>query len=370
MKIKINSKKLKQACIVAIKASALNATIPTMELFKIFTHNDSLYIAATNGSLSISAPVLDAEIEEIGGCLVHAKTFTNIISKLESDIFIETKGKSLDISSGETNYTLSIQKVENFPEIPLVRKGDNNVFAIEGKYIVSAVKKVCPFAKAPNGGSKPQFGGILMKSTNGCLDIVGCDGYHIAKVSVEYDSNDFEAIIPKETLATICSLINDDDEIKIISGRNNFRIIANGYTFVVRKFDGEYVEYNSVFETAMNSTILNVAASKFYAALDEATPIIDNSEKTPVIFEIGKNQITIRSVSSLGKVKTSCPIDDGKINAKLIIGANSAFIFDALKGIENADEMNIGVSSPTSPIIFTENNYSALVLPMRIKGGN
>ena len=362
MIFKIKQNDLREAIEISAKAIPIRSTNPAMECFKIKNKNNKIFIVSYDGQNAISAPV-KGNIEEDGAFLVNAKTLSGIVSKLSNDIEFKTKGNKLTISSGESKYTLSIMKEENFPEVPLVHDKGDNCFIIKGEALKNAFKKVSPFIKS--SPSKPEAGGMFIKTLNGITEFVGCDGFHLAVVSYETNGDDCSINIPKETMRGIIPVINDDDDVAVYVGSRNMRIVINGYNFICRQYDQPYMDYDPIFNEAVNGNIINLSLTEFERAIDTATPLIEKAEKTPVILDVNKDNIQISSCSSIGKMKTRCNITSN-LQKKIRIGANSTFLNDALRAMES-EEIEIIIKSSTSAILIRDENCKAIVLPMRVK---
>ena len=102
-------------------------------------------------------------------------------------------------------------------------------------------------------------------------------------------------------------------------------------------------------------------------AIEQTIPVIENSSKNPLKFNLDKGAATISSVSTLGKSSSECHIDiDG---SSIEIALNSKYILEAIKNI-NSETIILKMQGANNPVeIYNADNDKnwSIVLPVRMR---
>lgn len=360
LKIKIKQEDLKTGIAICMPAVAKTSTNPWLEGFLLSVSSTEAKMTGydCNNAIVYNLP---CEIIEPGETVISAKLFSNIVGKSIGDITIETNNSTCYISSGMSVYELAIYDADNYPEIPTPPKSDGVV--IQTNLIKKAYKKISAFTGAESLGN-PILKTIRIDIIDGKIDFVACDGYKIADAFYKYEfdsSTVFSINIEKSILRCISDI--ESDVVTIYPGKRHNLIKTNNTTFIVRAWDGEFINYKELFSKDENYSKGKVDVKEISKAIDMAIPVVDNAKKTPIRLNFNKD-ITISSCSSLGNMKTTCPMIESV--KPLEIGFNSQFLIDGFAACSQK-EVDLKTLNATSPIMILDEETRILILPMRLK---
>lgn len=298
---------------------------------------------------------------------------------------------NLDIGSDESFIipARAISLIENLPEglveiipednsIRIKAKGINNVFQsfdpdafpnieIESENECGSIS-CTDFTKAVNSvmyavsdkSIKPILNGIDFDSKNGKLNIVGCDGYRIAWVKMDYE-NEFNFIIPKSNLKKVLSLCGNGD-VKISCSKLHAVFETEEFIIHTRLLEGTYIAYEGMFKKQDNVMAIN--RQILLEALKRALINIDDKNKALLIFNIVNNKMTVTAESSLSRYTEEIELEK-EIDEPLKIGFNGVYLTDCLKALDS-EVLEFNFGSWTQPLIIKEADKLSLVLPIKI----
>ena len=370
MKFTCNTKELSAACNNVMRAVSTKVSIPTIEGILMECGSDTLSLTGYDFEFGINT-ILSADVTEPGDIVINAKVFCDIIRKLaDEDVTIETKGTSVSIVSGASQYSLTGIDAEDYPELPSVNNGKR--IELNQQLLNSMIMQTL-FAVADTDGSKPVYTGLKFEISENNFTMIGVDGYRLAirKEQVNYNGEDIDFIVPKKTIRELIKLMQPESENNLVIsvGKRHIVFEVENYSIISRLLDGEFIDYHTALPKVITTTVL-IRTSDAINCIERALPVIENNQKNPIRCCFDNDQMHVSTVSALGKA-----FDYTHANTsgdRVEIGFNSKFLLDALSAADT-DEVRIELAGPVSPVKVMPvngNGFLFLVLPMRLRNEN
>ena len=338
---------------IAPKLSKLKTIIPskstTESIQGILYKNRILH--ATNLEISMQTEIKN-DSDEI--FIIPSRAIDLIESLPEGQIEITPQeNNSIKIKTGHINNKFQSYDPDAFP-----KTGDElNEIAIgriEGKDLEKGIKSAIYAVK--EYPEKPILAGVCFDSTEGKLNIVGCDGYRMSWFKIDCIDN-FKFVIPKTTIQKLLS-VGMTGEVEIAYKQSKATFKTDDYIIHTGLLEGNYMDYTKMFfrqsnKITVNRIILTEAVKRCILCAEE-------KNKSLIKLKIKENNITISTNSELSEyteeIKAENSIED------TTIGFNGSYLMDFLKSFEGE---NIALNF--SPNLLTAGNdeQSALIVAAR-----
>lgn len=338
---------------------------------------EGILLSAKQGTLSMSAYNLEmgmqkeiyASCEESGEIVISANLLSNIIRRLNGpQVEIETDERLMcHIKCNEALFDIMGMAASDFPEMPSVDEGTK--LTIDSEVFSSMVKGTI-FAVAQIEGTRPILTGINISVKNNVLQFVSIDGFRLAIRREKIDEcDDIEFVVAGKAVNEFVKLIDENSEsIELTVGNRLISFSVNGYVFISRLLDGEFVNYEKIIPTEYKQkVILNL--SELISTLECVSIIINDTLSTPVRCAFDENKLSLTCMTAIGK-------SSEKINISLEgepfeIGMNSKYFLDALKVCQTGEIM-LTFNGENSGVLIksadeNNNDFLYLVMPMRLK---
>jgi len=368
MKFTCEKKLLLDSILIAARAAVAKSPIPLLE---------GLLLEATDGNLKIVGYDLKtgivtnvpAEVEDIGGIVLNARLFGDIIRKLPGQyVTISVNSSSVaKISSEMSDFEILGSPTSDYPELPTV---DGNDIIELSQGILKKMISQTNFAVSDNE-SRPIHTGALFETEAGELTIVAVDGYRLALRREKLDSADvpdYSFVVPGVALTEVERILSDsDDKVKLTLGSKHIIFYISDTILISRRLEGEFLNYkNSI--PANTKYRFTIEKDELIGAVERVSLIISDKLKSPVKCEFEDGIIKLSSASALGKASDECIINgDGE---SLKIGFNDRYLLEALKAAP-ADNVVIELNSGVTPCMLSpaddSNNFLYMILPVRLK---
>lgn len=343
-------------------------SLPVLEGILLSAEPGSLKLSSYNLEMGMQKEIY-ANCAESGEIVISANLLANIIRKLNGpQVEIESDDRLMcHIRCNEAVFDIMGMAAGDFPEMPSVEDGAK--LKIQSELFSNMVKGTI-FAVAQIEGTRPILTGINISVKNNILQFVTIDGFRLAirREKVE-NCEDIEFVAAGKAVSEFSKLIDENsEEIEITVGKRLISFSVNGYVFISRLLEGEFVNYEKIIPTEFRQkATLNL--NELVSTLECVSIIINDTLSTPVRCAFEKNKLTLNCTTALGK-------SSEKINVELEgdpfeIGMNSRYFLDALK-VCSSNEITLTFSGENSGVLIRsadENNkdFLYLVMPMRLK---
>ena len=329
---------------------------------------DGLNLTGYNMETAISYQI-DAEVTEVGTCILPARLFGDIIRRLPEGPVTVVVDESFKVSirSGYASFTISAESAEDYPELPDVDSG--RAIHIPQNVLKEMISGTI-FAVSENQG-RPVHTGVKFEVADDSVSAIAVDGFRLARRTWHAESpigRTLSFVVPAQGLKEVEKILTDTEEdASFTLGPKHILYQIGGATLVCRLLEGDFLDWRKVVPT--NCPIKLVAhVSDLASSMERVGLIVSEKYKSPVRCVFSDQVLQLRTNTTIGAAEDRCAIaGDGK---ELEIGFNVRYLADALRVIPS-EEVVLELTNGLSPIVMTpaedKYDFSYMVLPVRIK---
>ena len=312
---------------------------------------------------------IEAEVADIGECILPAKLFGDIIRRLPEGpvtVVVDDSYK-VSIRAGYASFTISAENADDYPELPDV--GEGRPIRIPQSAMKELIGSTI-FAVSENQG-RPIHTGVKFEVADDTVSAIAVDGFRLARRTYHCDENtgrNLSFVVPAQGLKEVEKILADtDDFVAFTLGSKHILFQMGSATLVCRLLEGEFLDWRRVVPT--NCPVkLTAHVSDLSSSIERVGLIVSEKYKSPVRCIFSDNVLQLRTSTTIGAAEDRCSIaGDGK---ELEIGFNVRYLADALRVIPS-EEVVMELTNGLSPIVFTpvddKHDFAYMVLPVRIK---
>ena len=202
------------------------------------------------------------------------------------------------------------------------------------------------------------------------MECTATDSYRLAVKKVHLDSGITEKsniIIPTKSINELYKLLNDDEdnlEMHIFGNKVIFRFDC--ITMLTRVISGTYPDTSKLIPDQYELT-MTVDSNDFFAAIDRASLLTNESDKNTIKLQSNGDQIIISSnIPEIGNVEEKITVSKDN-DSEIKIAFNSKFMMDSIKALES-EEIELKFNGEIKPIIIKNpenDDVIQLILPIR-----
>jgi len=364
MKITCSKSDLLSSVSIAMKAVSNKTTLPILECILIES-DEQIKLTATDMELGIETYV-NGTILEAGKIAIDAKLFSEIIRKLpDSEIVIETDSNyQAVIKCEKAKFTISGKSGDDFSLLPEVERSKGICLS---QFTVKEVIRQTIFSTVENESTKLMSGELFEIEGNN-LKVVSLDGHRISIRNVALKENHelIKVVVPGKTLNDVSKILDGglDDYVDIYFTDKHILFEFGETKVVSRLLEGEYYKINQML-TNDYETKITINKKEFMDCIDRATLLIKESDKKPIILNIGNENIHLKIDSSIGSMNEE--MDIKKEGKDLMIGFNPKLLLDALRVIDE-EKVSVYFINQKAPCYLKDENetYRYVILPVNI----
>lgn len=366
MKIICQKETLYNAISIASKAVSYKKNMEILECILMIAKNNEITLISNDTEMGIET-IVDENIiiDEAGMIAVNAKMMSDVIHKMPSGEIEITSDEQTYISfkSGDIVFDKIVaHSGETFTLLPNVNYNYN--FKISAFTLKEMIRQTI-FSVAGEESNK-MMTGELFEIKNDHLRIVSLDGHRVALRQTELaeHNDDRKVIIPARTLNEITKIIGDDPEEEVlISIADNHILFKYRQTQIVSLLiDGDYYEIDALMTTDYSTKVI-VNRQSLLECIDRSTLLVRDTDRKPVVFEVGDNVMKLQLKSDFGSMNEPLPIE--KEGEDLMIAFNPQFFIEALRVIGD-EEVSLYMTNPKYPCFIRDedDSYIYLILPV------
>ena len=359
----IVQKEIIQKGISAVQnAVAVKSSLPILSNLLFEAEKDSLKISAMDFDIMGISTVINAEIVEDGSGTLPAKRIGDIVRELSSEnITITKKKNTFSLESGSSIFKIIGLPKEDFPQFPQI-KSQNKIIMPQNILKQSLEKTIFAIS---HDETRYVLNGLLISLEGNKIDFVATDGRRMAwkTYSMEQEQKiTAKAIIPAKTALELQRNLKENGDVEITLDENQIFFKMNETNIISRLIEGEYPDYKQVVPKEKGS-IIEVDKNSLFSSVKRAS-ILSTVESVACKMELNENRMIISKITpEIGEF--SDEINAQYDGALLDIGFNPNYLLDVLKVLDG-DSIQIENSGPSKPILFKEQDYLHMVLPMQI----
>ncbi|MEE1053797.1 MAG: DNA polymerase III subunit beta [Acutalibacteraceae bacterium] len=368
MKFRVARAEFLDAVLKMQKTVGSKSSMPVLEGILLSAEQGLLTLSSYNLEMGMKKEIY-ASCEQEGDIVINARLLAEILRKLRGiDVEIECDDRLVcHIKSGEAVFDIMGMQASDFPEMPSLTDGENLI--LKGEDFVEMVKGTI-FAVSQIEGTRPILTGINISVKDGVLQFVAIDGYRLAirrkNINIE---NNTEFIVSGKALNEVVKLIDENTEnIEIKVGKRLILFKIDGYVFISRLLEGEFVNYEKIIPTEYKQCI-EIENGEITDSIERVSLLINDTFSTPIRCAFYHDELNISCATSLGRAKEKLNIElEGE---DFEIGLNSRYLLDALKACES-DKIVIKFNGSNAGVTITpaeneDNKMLYLIMPMRLK---
>lgn len=375
MKFTIQTEALKKGLDVVNHATVSVSTTPILENILLKVNFNNIILISNNLEMAIEYVINEnLHIESEGAFCIPSKLFTNYIALVDDDqVKIElVKEDAIKITTSSSKLKIKGIEASEFPVIPTIR--EEMSLSISSKVVKRAIDKTL-FSSA-EWNIRPTLAGLAVNIKANQVTFASTDSFrlseHITNLP-EAVKNDFSQIIPSKTANQIKSILNENEDVKIISGDNQVAFFAGNTKIFSRLLNGKFPDYSSFFPVTF-STKAEVNRIDLIGALKKINLVsrennysikMSLSASRWIELETSETQIGESDVTLVWVVEW----EDN------VVGINSTYFLEALWVIDTT-HVSISFESALSPILIapiidpeaTQKNdsFRHIIMPLKI----
>ena len=310
---------------------------------------------------------LFAKCDEEGSIVIPARLLSDILRRMNASQVVITTDKKLNcnIKCGDATFDIMGMAAEDFPEMPLVTEG--HTVTADGKVLVDMVRGTF-FAAAQTEGIRPILTGINVSVENGVMQFVAIDGFRLAVRKQKVDiSDNISFIVSGRAISEAVKLIDENtDKVDINIGDNLVSFNIEGYEFISRLMEGEFVNFSKNLPESHKQRVV-VNTRELINTVERVSLIISESFSSPIRCYFNELNVVFTSATSVGRATETFNTELEGENFE--IGLNSRYLLEALKAAET-EKVQILFNGPNSGVLIepTEgDDFMYMIMPMRLK---
>jgi DNA polymerase III subunit beta len=329
--------------------------------------DDGSVLMGTDLDIGIRHRVLGIKVEQPGTVILPTVQIGSILrTSADSELAIETSEDRLLVKGLHSEFTLPVEDVSLFPEVP--------DFAASSYYVIAAsdMKKLIRrtiFATDVES-TRYALGGVLVELIGESIAMVGTDGRRLARMlAIAEAENNPPApagspVIPVKALKLIERNLADDDPPVHLTIQSGSAVLVRTESAVIysRLVEGRFPRYQDVFPANVEVKIpLEVGPLRM--AVEQAS-IVTSQDSRGVDFQFGLGVLRLTSQSAdVGSSHVELPIAyDGKT---VEITFDPRYLIDALKTLDDTTTITAElIDSKNAAVFKTEDRYTYVVMPL------
>ena len=309
------------------------STMPILNYVLLKTKNlEKIEISGTDLEIGIIIE-MDAEIEKEGSITVAFSLLYNLVKEMDTE-FIEIEEKEdsiIDLKGGTSFYTLYGLSPDNFPTIPLPEEEEE--ITVDIKVFKNLIRMI-RYAISEEHYTAMGGGYFIFKGNT--IEAVSSDYNRLAYAKTEVSKNykETDLLVYRKALNELLKF-EDEGEIKIIKGVNNYFFIYNNIILTTRIIEKRFPEFYDYINMERENFVI-FKREETNKALRRILNII--SSKIKQVNMMIKRDGIILSYDSVESGKGEEELTaKGYEGEEIVISFNALFVKEFLENIENEE---------------------------------
>jgi len=229
-----------------------------------------------------------------------------------------------------------------------------------------ALNRVLPFTATED--NRPVLQCVYFVAKDGKLSLISADGFRLAVLRLDYDDGEGEALISRDDLKAVANALRRAKRVRVSFEPSGESI--DGTSLIVEtelirykwvSAEGKFPDYEKLTPKDFNysahfDTVEAIKALNSLKALADA-------KSYPIDLTIGDGKIVMANPDVTGEAELPADTDgEGKIRVE---GRYLADVMKACGGM-----VDLQISTPITPMLFSHDGYSVVVMPMMTEEAN
>ena len=194
---------------------------------------------------------IEAEVTDIGECILPAKLFGDIIRRLPEGpvtVVVDDNYK-VSIRAGYASFTISAENADDYPELPDV--GEGRPIRIPQSAMKVLIGSTI-FAVSENQG-RPIHTGVKFEVADDTVSAIAVDGFRLARRTYhceEATGRTLSFVVPAQGLKEVEKILQDtEDFVAFTLGSKHILFQMGSATLICRLLEGEFLDWRRVVPT-------------------------------------------------------------------------------------------------------------------------
>ncbi len=369
MKFSCSTSTLQKGISIVEKAISQRTTLPLLENLYMELNGTELKLRGNDLEIGIETIVAVETSESGGSILVKAKTFSSILSKIQSgtvDIFVDPSNRMI-IRGNKVDFEILCLSVDDYPVFPAVETGI--FFDLKVTDLKDLIKHTI-FAVSFDE-TKQFLNGILVKNDAGTLYFVATDGYRLSLKRRQLDGEvgDFSLIAPFKAMNELFKILpsfGDDVSVRVTVSDSQVVFAVDRFLLISRVIKGQFPDYRQVIPKQSDHSY-SVVRTALLGACDRAT-IISSVANNVVRLAFDDESLVVRAnAASMGEFHEVLEVARIQGSGDVKIAFNVKLVLDGIRGID-ADDIRLEFNQGVSPCVIrsgADEDYIYIVMPIR-----
>jgi DNA polymerase-3 subunit beta len=373
MKIKLSLKDFNRHLQVAMRAIAVRPTLPILNYMLMEAEEGHVTLTGYDMEMGIRVR-FPANVIEEGSLAVKAKTLNEIVSQLMSDdIEIDFNDISkITLTGGRSEFQLVGKPGGEYPSLPEAGDEDEILTLPIARFMTNLKRTI--FASSLDT-PKNYTSGVLLKLSEGILQIVATDGRRLAMATDKLEGHEDEekmVLIPAKTMHELLKILamnwEGDLELHLSENLAMFKLSDGGEVEIITHLlDTPYPDYEKVIPESSEGQ-LTIDRNRFITGLRQVGILARQQDGRDMsVLETTDDHLRISSkAESEGKAEVELPIE--REGEPLKVAFNYQYLLDPLLAVED-DKITLKYSGSLEPGIITipsDDSYTYVVMPVRL----
>ena len=377
MKLVCNQSDLSTNMTLVSRAVPSRPTHPVLAnvLLQADAQKGQVSLTAFDLSLGIRTSFL-AEVETSGAITLPAKLLNDIVARLpQGEITLEDEAAEVPfcatIASTSGRYQVHGMGVDDFPELPILEKGE--AIELPAEALLEGIKG--SLLAASTEEAKQILSGVHLSVSQDALEFAATDGHRLAVVKRVFeteteDLSDLEVTIPAKALRELERMLGSrqSSEVSLNCDRGQIVFEWADQCLTSRTLEGQYPAYRQLIPHQFERQI-TMDRRQLLSALERIAVLADQKNNI-VKFNIDNNNQEIALSVNAQDVGSGRELLAAQISGEsLDIAFNIKYLMDGIKAI-GTPEIQMQLNAALTPVILTPLGglkMTYLIMPVQIR---
>jgi DNA polymerase III subunit beta len=366
MKISVLQENLHQSLVDVQRCISSRPQLPVLGCILVVAEKDKIQLFATDLQFGMMT-TLQGKVEKEGKTAVPAKVFADLIATLSpGDVELTLTDHTLEVKAQDATAKLQTFSAEDYPVFPSL-EGEEISFPLD---VLAPAVQATSFA-ASLDETRPILTALSLQFGEE-LEIVGTDGFRLAKISLPYSAEPRQLLVPakavseairiaiKKKVKTVAFTVSDKLKQVFFS--------FDGYDISMRLLEGQYPPYQKIMPAEFSTQIV-FDAEEFQQKLKTAS-IFAREGAGIIRFVISEEGIKLHSSSStFGNQESLVRAKHiGKFAGEQEIAFNSRYVQEFLSVVK-PEQIWFGMNESLKPAALRPQGMEAftyIIMPFRV----
>lgn len=367
MNLTCDREKLLDAIQVCQRAISGKSMLPILSGILFRNSGNSLSLSATDLEISIRTEV-EVDSKEAGNIVVPARLVMDILNNMETEALELSAPKDvspMEITSGESKFSLSVHQEEDFPKIP--ETPETAACDLSGEEFTKAAREVVKAASRDE--SKPVLTGVLVEISKGNLKMVATDSYRLAvcETKIEGGPQDtISIIVPARSLRELIRIVGAQEAKRVSVSLTDNQVIfkAGKVELISRLIDGEFPNHKQIIPETYEK-VVKIDKNKAAGSIKRVALLAQNNAPIRLAMS-GKTMTVSANTQDVGEAIEKLDVDyDGD---EIRIAFNPDYLTDGIASVEE-DAFLLEITDSLKPAMIKpaeDKGFQYLIMPVRL----